>query len=261
VSLFVKNNKNMENKTWIKVYRKIKEKAWYKRSAYVHLWLHILIKAEHSEKEFLWNGQTQKTKRGQFLTGRKALSKDTGIPQSSVEDILNLFVKDGQIRQDKTSKFRLITVLNYAEYQTAQQQPDIKPTSKQQQADIKPTHNKNTKNSKNKKNNKDLITSDASVAENKDIGLVIKIFEVVNPSYQKMFANTTQRQACERLLKKWSVAQIRAVVENVLPKLNADQYAKGKSITPLQLEDNLGYIKAYIDSQKNIKQERNVTII
>lgn len=84
-----------------------------------------------------------------------------------------------------------------------------------------------------------------SSREENQVNGVIKMFEIVNPSYEKMYPNKTQRSAAARLLKKWTLPQIQAVV-NILPKLNADQYAKGKSITPLQMEDNLGYIKAFI---------------
>lgn len=84
----------------------------------------------------------------------------------------------------------------------------------------------------------------------REIEKVIKMFEIVNPSYEKMYPNKTQRSAAARLLKKWTLPQIQAVV-SILPKLNADQYSKGKSITPLQLEDNLGYIKAFIDKNNS----------
>lgn len=89
-----------------------------------------------------------------------------------------------------------------------------------------------------------------SSREEKQINEVIKMFEIVNPSYEKMYPNKTQRSAAARLLKKWTLPQIQAVI-GILPKLNADQYAKGKSITPLQLEDNLGYIKAFIDKTRD----------
>lgn len=92
------------------------------------------------------------------------------------------------------------------------------------------------------------LSGDPKVSQ--EIGMVIKLFEEVNPSYEKFYSNKTQRSACERLLKKWSLEQIKVVV-GILPELNASQYAKGKSITPLQLEENLGYIKAFIDQKKN----------
>lgn len=91
--------------------------------------------------------------------------------------------------------------------------------------------------------------------QSSQVGKVIELFEKVNPSYEKLFANKTQRSACERLLKKWSLSEIKAVV-GILPALNADQHAKGKSITPLQMEDNLGFIKAYIDSKKGKSSNR-----
>ena len=124
----------MEN-GWIKIHRKIKDKGWYQNSKYVHLWVHILFRANHEEKEFLWNGSIQKTKRGQFITGRKALSRETGITETSVESILEVFEKEGQIGQQKNNKFRLITVLNYEKYQERGQQTDNKRTSSGHQTD------------------------------------------------------------------------------------------------------------------------------
>jgi len=78
---------------------------------------------------------------------------------------------------------------------------------------------------------------------------VIKLFEIVNPSIGKYYKNTTQRGACDRLLEKWSLQELKLVI-GILPEMNADKYAKGKSITPLQLEDNLGHIKSWIDQKK-----------
>ena len=87
------------------------------------------------------NGKIILIKEGQLITGRKALSAATGIPESTIEDILRLFESEQQIRQQKTTKYRLITILNWKEYQES----DNKATTKQQQADT----NKNVKNEKN----------------------------------------------------------------------------------------------------------------
>lgn len=80
----------------------------------------------------MWNGKIEKLEPGQFVTGRNSLSSDTGISPSTVEDILNVFESEQQIRQQKNNKFRLLTVLNWKEYQDIRQQ-------KQQQSDSKPT--------------------------------------------------------------------------------------------------------------------------
>lgn len=95
-----------------------------------------------------------------------------------------------------------------------------------------------------------------------DIAIIIDLFKSVNPSYRKFFGNNTQRSAAERLSKNkdlpFDVLQ-RLVVE-VLPKFNADKYVPGraKSITPLQFEDNLGYIKAWMDQQSMSVKKREI---
>ena len=98
------------------------------------------------------------------------------------------------------------------------------------------------------------ISSEETSQTNKDISEVIKMFEIVNPSYEKFYGNKTQRSACERLLKKWSIPQIRVIV-NLLPEFNSKEYQKGKSITPLQMEDNLAYIKTFIDSKRQVNSK------
>lgn len=102
---------------WILLYRKIKEKGYWKKSQYVHLWLHILLSVNHESKEFLWNGEAVNVKEGQFITGRKELSKETGIPETTIERILKVLESGHQIGQQKTSKYRLITVLKWRHYQ------------------------------------------------------------------------------------------------------------------------------------------------
>ena len=77
---------------------------------------------------------------------------------------------------------------------------------------------------------------------------VIKLFEVVNPSVGMLYGNPPQRAACGRLLKILSMEEMKFLVQQVLPVLNADQYAKGKSITPTEFERNLGFIRSYMQS-------------
>lgn len=120
----------MEN-GWIKIHKKITKKGFYKNSYYVHLWVHLLFKANWDENEFMWNGKIEKLQPGQFITGRKILVSETGIPSTTVERILDLFEKEGQIGQLKTTKYRLITILNWKKYQVA----DNRRTTDGQQTD------------------------------------------------------------------------------------------------------------------------------
>lgn len=112
------------------------------------------------------------------------------------------------------------------------------------------------KGEENKGEEKRIKKNNTSEPKDSRIPEVIKLFEIVNPSYETLFKNKTERSACERLLRKWTMEQIRVVV-NVLPDFNANQFSRGKSITPYQMEKNLGFIKAFIDGKKN--NQRKVT--
>ena len=111
------------------------EKGYYKKSQYVHLWLHLLFKANHAESKFLLNKHEKILKRGQLLTGRKKLSTDTGICEGTIENILKTFENEQQILQQKTNLFRIITIVNYDEMQKLYNHSDNKVTTKLQQND------------------------------------------------------------------------------------------------------------------------------
>jgi len=128
---------------WIKLHRKLLENPIMKRPSYAWLWITLLLKANHKEKKFMWNKEIIMIKEGQLITGRKELSVCTGIAETTIEDILNFLEKSSQIRQQKTTKFRLITVINWKDYQES----DNKPTTNRQQTDT----NKNVNNEKKQK--------------------------------------------------------------------------------------------------------------
>lgn len=102
---------------WIKLHRKLIDKGYYKNSQYVHLWVHLLLLANHKEHEFMWNGSMIMVKEGQIITGRKELSNATGIPETTIERILKMLENEHQIGQQKTNKYRVITILNWKEHQ------------------------------------------------------------------------------------------------------------------------------------------------
>ena len=133
---------------WIKLHRKITENPIIQRPVYFALWIMLLLKANHKENKMMWNGGIIVIKEGQMITGRKELSKETNIPESTIEDILKYLETQHQIQQQKTTKYRLITIVNWKDYQKPDTKSNNKATTKQQQADT----NKNDKNVKNDKN-------------------------------------------------------------------------------------------------------------
>lgn len=139
-------------KDWIKLYRGLKQKAFYKKAEYLQLWIHLLLSVGHGEKEILWNGQSRKLEPGQMITGRDALSRETGINRSKIERILKFFENEQQIEQQKTTKFRLITLKNWSEYQQSEQRFEQQVSNKRATSEQQVSTNNKVKNIKNDKN-------------------------------------------------------------------------------------------------------------
>ena len=115
---------------WIKLHRKILENPIANKPNYFTFWITLLLKANHNDNKIMRNGEVLIIKEGQILTGRKELDEQTGIPETTIERALSYFEKNGhQIEQQKTTKFRLITVLNWKEYQKVDITSDNKRTT------------------------------------------------------------------------------------------------------------------------------------
>ncbi len=106
-----------QNTGFVLVFRSVNKKGWYKDSEYVHLWFHLLLKANHTQTEILHDGKVVKLQPGQFVTGREVLATETGIHPSKITRVLKCFEIEQQIEQQTSSKYRIITVLNWDEYQ------------------------------------------------------------------------------------------------------------------------------------------------
>jgi hypothetical protein len=108
---------------------------WYKKSEYVHLFLHLLFKANHEPNAWTYKGKRFKVDSGQFITSRKTLALETGINPSKIERILKCFENDEQIEQRNLFTSRLITIVNYKKLQKKEQQMDSKRTASEQPVD------------------------------------------------------------------------------------------------------------------------------
>jgi len=144
---------NMSN-GWIKLYRCLLDDAVCQKSAYFHLWVTLLLLAAHKEHEFIFNNEIHKVTPGQLITGRKQLSKLTGIPGTTIARILKCFENGQRIKVKTTTKYSIITIIHWEKYQSeafnlsaSGQQMDTKRTASGQPADTY----KKEKNEKNEK--------------------------------------------------------------------------------------------------------------
>ena len=142
---------------WIKLHRKFCEWEWFKVSEMVHLFIYILLNANHENGK--WRGI--EIKRGQLLTGRKTLHEKTGISEQTIRTCLKKLEKTKELTINSTNQFSIITVCNYESYQeneyTTNQQTNQQLTSDQPATNQQLTTNKKNKKEDNKKNDKNII--------------------------------------------------------------------------------------------------------
>jgi hypothetical protein len=135
--------------TWIKLYRKLEESSFYHDSRTVHLWVHLLLKAYAFEGKTFFGGEEITVNPGQFVTGRKKLSKETDIDESKIQRSLKMFEKCLMIEQQTNNQSRLITVLNWEQYQGSEQQTNNKRTTNEQRVNTIRERKKVIKKEKN----------------------------------------------------------------------------------------------------------------
>ena len=140
---------------YIKLWRKTFDNPTLRRPVALTLWIHLLLSANHKDRDELLGGKRITCRPGQFTTGRKQLSDETGIPQTTVERILTRLETEHQIGQRKTSTNRLITINNWNIYQQdghrSGQQTDNDRTATGQRVDT-PKECKNVNTEKESKN-------------------------------------------------------------------------------------------------------------
>lgn len=110
---------------WIRSHRKVLDNpVMCKDVATFAVWNYILLEVTYYEKDDLFGGQRIRLKPGQMVTGRKKIADLWHISESKVERILSCLESEHQIEQQKSSKNRLITVLNWEKYQSDEQQDE-----------------------------------------------------------------------------------------------------------------------------------------
>lgn len=141
---------------YVKVHRKMLENPVVcKDSDYLAVWLYLLLNATHKEQPALFKGEKILLKPGQLLTGRVSIAKVFSLSESKVQRILKTFEIEQQIKQQTSNKNRLITILNWGDYQNSKQQVEQPVNNKRTTNEQQVNTNKNVKNEKNERNKRD----------------------------------------------------------------------------------------------------------
>ena len=99
---------------FVKLYRSMLGWEWYDDPNTFRVFVHILLRANYEDKR--WHGI--EIKRGQLLTSRSKLAKETRLSTQSVRTALLHLKSTGEITIESTKRATLITVANFGLYQS-----------------------------------------------------------------------------------------------------------------------------------------------
>lgn len=125
----------------VKVHRSIINWEWYTDTNTKSLFLHLLLVANWKDEN--WRGYD--VKRGQKITSRENLARETGLSEQQVRTCLKKLKSTNEITIKTTNKFTVITINNYDEYQDINQQPNQQVTNNQPTSNQQVTTNEESK--------------------------------------------------------------------------------------------------------------------
>lgn len=201
------------NGGWIKLHRNIMGSDIFNDLQLYRLWTLCLMKATHKEKEILIGRQTVHLQPGQFITGREAVHelynnglkpKDKVKGKSTVYRWLEALEMNGCLNIKKTTKYSVVTVTNWQEYQQSEhqfeQQMNNKRTTSEHKQEVKNIKNTNSAAEATHAAAPNSPTEDATKAEHIPYKQII---DYLNEKAQKKFKHTSG--ANQKLIKaRWN---------------------------------------------------------
>ena len=131
--------------------RNILDWRWARTPNTAYLFILMILKANFKDMEF----EGMPIKRGQFVTSVQSLSRISGLSTQKIRTAISHLKSTNEITISSTSRYSVITIVNYDEYQNLTNKSTSKLTIKQQ-TNNKQITTSNTVNKVNKGNKKNI---------------------------------------------------------------------------------------------------------
>ena len=165
---------------WISLNRSIQNHWIYEEDrtfSKYEAWLDLLFMVNHKDKKTPIGNQLIDVKRGQRITSIKKLSEHWSWSRSKVNSFLKLLESDEMITFKTTSKYTLVTIVNYDFYQSEKNRKSIKSTSNEQQININTTSSQHQSDTNNNDNNELIMKNNENNDDNQSVGVVFQHYE------------------------------------------------------------------------------------
>ena len=141
------------NGGYIRLHRQILKWEWWSNPNTFRMFIYLLLKANYCDLKF----EGKVIHRGQLVTSIPKLAQETTLTPRQVRVTLDHLKLTGEVTDTYTSKYRIITVVNYDKYQTDDRQDGSQMTGERQANDRQMTVSKEIKKDNKDKNiNKSL---------------------------------------------------------------------------------------------------------
>jgi len=135
------------SKGWVCLHRSLADHWIYEDPDFLKIWVSMLFKANHETKTTLFNGSLVTVERGQFVFGRIKFAAETNISESKIRKALKLLKTDQMISQQNSSKYSIISILNYEDHQNNSQHSNQHLARNQHATSTQPATSKQLNNS------------------------------------------------------------------------------------------------------------------
>lgn len=199
---------------WISLNRQITDNWIWKDKPYAkgQAWIDILLRVNHKANKVPIGNSIIEVNEGETIWSIEDMANRWGWSRKKVSNFLNILETESQIVQKRTSKYTLVTVVNWGLYQTKEQQKNINGTSKE--------HQKNTNNNDNKENNEIINKKPLSKKfddDSEEIGIAKYLFlniQNINPNAKQPNYQTWAKHADYMLrVDKRSKKDIKTVID------------------------------------------------
>jgi len=205
---------------FIQLHRRLLEWEWYTDTNTKALFIHILLKANHTDKN--WRGID--IKRGSFITSINKLSLETGLSVKNVRTALEHLEKTNEVARSTSSINTTITVLNYDGYQSGGK-VTANEVANQGQTKGKVTATTNNYNNENK-----------SILSLDDFELIFKTYK---PNFRVLPKLASQEYTrCNKVVKELgSVKELLQVIKEYHQYLKTEDWRKPKGFKEFMNSD------------------------
>lgn len=128
---------------WIKLHRSLQDWQWWSDANMVKFFIYILMNA--NTRDAYLDGVL--IPRGAMVTSYSKMSQECGLTIKQLRGILNKLIGTGEVAKQTTSKFTIITINNYDNYQAGGKEKGRQRASdRANKRASEGQHSKNTKN-------------------------------------------------------------------------------------------------------------------